>query len=182
MAGILRIDEHHDRNYASNGVSRLRAYMEQNAQKIQAAAHEDDEWDNGINRYWLAAMLEVATAPIMAPSYIWTTDARFRAPRLGRCEDTGADTVVLRMDLRPGDYGLRLPGVEWRDDRARLREPRPVMATTAKLSIPVDLSGLWRPAQGELISDIENVKATLSALLDRINSAATQAGIHGGDE
>lgn len=182
MAGILRIDDWHDRNYASNGVSRLQAYMRQHADRIRAAAADDDEWDNGSNRGWLACMLEVATGPIMRPGYIKVTDARFYPPRLTRCQDTGTDFVQLRLELRSGDFGLRLPGVDWREPGDTIREPRPVMATTATLSIPVDLGGLWRPAEGELISDIENVKATLSALVDRINSAATQAGINGGDE
>lgn len=181
-ATIARIDDEYDRERASNGSSRLGAYLDDRLDSF----HEWDEPHTPVSaEEFAAAVWEVATSPMMSPGYV-----RIR-PDLGRVrvqsrEDGEGLLVSVAVPLLHSALKTRLP-FQWRDwEPYRLHletderydsliapedGDRPTVVVTAEVRAPL-VGPLHTPTVTRGRELHEDAKAALRLLVDQVNAAA----------
>lgn len=179
---LARIDEEYDRERASNGASRLGAYLDDRLDRF----HEWDEPDTPLGaEEFAAAVWEVATSPVMAPGYVHTRPD-LGAVRLAHRDDGEGLVAVVAVPVRHGALRARLP-YQWRDwqhDRYRLGddeeyrqliapedESRPAVLVTAEVRVPL-VGDLVAPTATRGVGLVADAKAALRLLVDQVNAAA----------
>lgn len=179
---IVRIDDEYDRARASNGSSRLGAYLDDRLDSF----HEWDEPDTPLSADEFAvAAWEVATSPMMSPGYVRTRDD-LGMVRVLRREDGEGLLVSVAVPVRHSDLKARLP-YQWRDwerdgfslgDDERYRRlvgpensDRPAVLITAEVRAPL-LDMLHTPTATRGRELHEDAKAALRLLVDQVNAAA----------
>lgn len=181
-ATIVRIDEEYDRARASNGSSRLGAYLDDRLDSF----HEWDEPDTPVSaEEFAAAVWEVATSPMMSPGYV-RTRADLGMVRVQNRSDGDGLLVSVAVPVRHGALKARLP-FQWRewerdrygigddDDYPQLVAPedsdRPAVLITAEVRAPL-VGPLHTPTATRGRELHEDAKAALRLLVDQVNAAA----------
>ncbi|MFJ5785498.1 hypothetical protein [Streptomyces hydrogenans] len=107
---LVRIDDVHDRQQASDRQSRFGAYLAQHPDHF----HEWDQPDTPVTpEEFACAAWTIANSPIMSPGYVDVRDD-LRAVRVEIDQDTGALVARVTLPLRHHALAGRLP-YSWRD-------------------------------------------------------------------
>lgn len=181
-ATIARIDEEYDRERASNGSSRLGAYLDD---RLDSFHEWDDPHTPLAAEEFAPAVWEVATSPLMSPGYVQTR-ADLGMVRVLRREDGEGLLVSVAVPVRHNALRDRLP-YQWRDwerDRygignddgyPQLVAPedgdRPAVLLTAEVRAPL-VGALHTPTATRGRELHEDAKAALRLLVDQVNAAA----------
>lgn len=178
---LVRTDDPYDRARASDGRSRLGAYLDQHLDRF----HEYDAPDTPLSAEEFAmAVWDVATAPVMSPGYVRTR------PDLGHVRLAPADDgsgLVARVGVLLHHSALksRLP-FAWRDWEPYRYHPehderydgltapdndRPAVLITAEVSAPLP-GRLYTPMDTRGPGLIEDAKQAVRLLVEQINAHA----------
>lgn len=181
---LLRVDEHGDRERASNGYSRYGAYIADRPAKF----HEHEEPSTPLPAHeFAAAAWEVATPPILV-GYVnlrpdleaVTTTFTENAELLLKV------SVPLRHDDLPADRRPRYPWQDWtseydfadRDDKYRhayepdIKGDRPAVLTVSHILIPTIGWDLPTPQHTKGRALVEEAKQAIHEIVRQVNGQA----------
>ncbi|MCP2337903.1 hypothetical protein [Actinomadura rupiterrae] len=151
--GVFWLNEHYDRDRASDGISRYGAYLRQNL-------HRFDPWGEGVDTDpadFTAAAWQVATSPIMSPAYLACRWDRVLSTAIQRAENGAALANLELAATAPRELDGRITSGwnTWTHDRG-LRaylEPSqeqmalyPTLLPRVNLLLPVPAAKLHQPS------------------------------------
>jgi hypothetical protein len=179
----FRIDADHDRDSASDGVSRYGAYLRRHTSRLSP-------WDEGVGgaAEFAAAAWEIGSSPIMAPGYVQYGGGRVLTARMMISPEH--ETLLARIELAvPAPpvlvkYHRLHEREQWNgwecDDRGRYYPPdeadlarRTTILTTAQIVVPVPVEQLHTPAAelqqpGALMRHADLLTAEAKAAVHRL--------------
>ncbi|WP_435238222.1 hypothetical protein [Streptomyces sp. YPW6] len=188
---LVGIDDAYDRARASDGHSRLGAYLADRPGRF----HEYGEPDTPLTAAeFAAAVWEVATSPVMSPGYVHTRPD-LGAVRLAFAEDGSGLVARVTVTLPHSALRTRLP-YAWRDwgpDRYGLADEgpyrqlvapgddRPAVLVTAEVSAPLAGCSLHTPTATRSHGLVADAKQALRLLVAHVNAHAGPmvATVHG---
>jgi hypothetical protein len=179
---LVGIDDAYDRARASDGHSRLGAYLADRADRF----HEYGEPDTPLTaEEFAAAVWEVATSPVMSPGYVRTRPDLGHV-RLAFAEDGSGLVARVGVPVSHGALRTRLPYAwrDWETDRYGLadEEPyrqlvapgdeRPAVLFTAEVAAPLAGCELHTPTATHGHGLVADAKRALRLLVTHVNAKA----------
>lgn len=188
---LVRTDDAYDRDRASDGHSRLGAYLADRLDRF----HEYGEPDTPLTaEEFAAAVWEVATSPVMSPGYVRTRPDLGHV-RLAFAEDGSGLVARVAVPLPHSALRTRLPYAwrGWETDRHGLADEgpyrqlvapaddRPAALVAAELSAPLAGCELHTPCSTRGHGLVADAKRALRLLVRHVNTHAGPmvATVHG---
>lgn len=177
MTPLIVIDEVYDCAHASDGISRLGAYLRRRAQLFA------DGWEPMVPATFAAAVWGIATSPVMTPPYarvspaVWDIDCRQgEEPRtlIAEVQVRIPWPVDVREAAALSGWGDWLHAGPWSEGRAQLFEPvdeRLAALFTTTLRVPIGEDLLPWPCQYGTL-DVAVAKSAIRVIADQVNELA----------